>query len=162
MTHRDVIEIIVSSLVGFILGYSTCLLGAKAGQRKVLTLKWIGDGRRFFGIMILLLLLASGLMYWQSNTARNRLAMCVAEQTARTNEAIAARGMANQATNQAQLAGDQAQRVFLKTIYEPGVTLEQRETAYQQYLVALDKVDAALNNLTATQQAHPLGPDGCT
>jgi len=162
MTHRDLIEIITSSLIGFIIGYVSCLLGHKAAIREVLTLKWIGDGRRFFGIMILLLLVASGLMYWQSNAARSRLADCVAEQAARTNESIAARGMANQDTNKAQLAGDQAQRVFLKTIYEPGVTLQQREAAYQQYLTALDKVDAALTNLTATQQAHPLVPDGCT
>jgi hypothetical protein len=160
MTHRDLIEIITSSLIGFVMGYASCLWGKHMGER--FTLKWIGDGRRFFGIMILLLLLASGLMYWQSNTARARLASCVAQQTARTNQAIAARGMANQSTNQAQLDGNAAQRVFLKTVYEPGVTLAQRETAYQAYLVALDKVDASLNHLTATQQAFPLGADGCT
>lgn len=162
MTHRDIIEIIVSSLVGFIVGYASCLLGQSAGQRRVFTLKWIGDGRRFFGIMILLLLLASGLMYWQSNAARTRLASCVAAEAQRTQQAITARGLANQATNQAQKDGNAAQRVFLKTVYEPGVTLDQRRVAYQAYLVALDKVDASLSNLTATQQAYPLGADGCT
>lgn len=162
MTHRDLVEIIVSSLLGFFIGYGSCLLGQRAGARKVITLKWVGDGTRFFGIMILLLLLATGIVFWRDSSARASLAHCLSAENDRTQSAIAARGEANEATNQAQKDGNAAQRDFLKTIYEPGVTLEQREAAYQQYLAALDKVDASLNHLTATQQAYPLGTDGCT
>lgn len=162
MTHRDLVEIIVSSLVGFFIGYGSCLLGQRAGARRVFTLKWVGDSGRFFGVMILALLLATGVVYWRDSSARAALATCIAAENERTQAAITARGQANEATNQAQKDGNAAQRVFLKTIYEPGVTLEQREAAYQQYLVALDKVDASLSHLTATQQAYPLGTDGCT
>lgn len=161
MTQRDVIEILTSSVIGFIVGYSSCLLGRHAGQRHTFTL-WFGDGRRIVGILILVLLLASGVGYWRTTAANTRLAACVAAEAQRTQQAITARGLANQSTNQAQKDGNAAQRVFLKTIYEPGVTPEQRTAAYQAYLVALDKVDASLNHLTGVQQAFPLGADGCT
>lgn len=162
MTQRDVIEILTSSVIGFIVGYASCLLGHRAGERQVFTWKWAGDGRRALGLVILALLLASGVGYWKTTTANARLSACVAAEAARTQQSITARGLANQATNQAQKDGNAAQRVFLKTVYEPGVTPEQRTAAYQQYLLALDKVDASLSNLTATQQAFPLGADGCT
>lgn len=162
MTQRDLIEIIASSLIGFIVGYASCLLGHHAGERQIFTLKWAGDSRRLLGLLILALLLASGIGYWHTTTANARLAACVAANAQRTQESITARGLANQATNQAQKDGNAAQRVFLKTIYEPGVTLDQRRVAYQAYLVALDKVDASLNHLTGVQQAFPLGADGCT
>lgn len=162
MTQRDVIEIITSSLVGFFIGYMSCLMGQRAGERRLLTLKWIGDGRRLFGILILALLIASSVGYWQTTAANARLAACVAANAQHTQESITARGQANQSTNQAQKDGNAAQRVFLKTVYEPGVTLEERRTAYLNYLAALDKVDESLNHLTGVQQAFPLGADGCT
>lgn len=162
MTHRDLVEIIVSSLVGFIVGYGSCLLGRRAGERRVISLKWVGDGRRFAGITILVLLVVSLVGYWQTASANTRLGACVAAEAKRTNEAIAARGQAGQASNQAQKDGNAAQRVFLATVYEPGVTAEQRAAAYHQYLSALDKVDASLDHLRTTQQAFPLGTDGCT
>lgn len=162
MTHRDLVEIIVSSLVGFFIGYGSCLLGQRAGARRVIALKWVGDSGRFFGIMILLLLLATGIVFWRDSSARASLAHCLSAENDRTQAAITARGLANQSTNQAQKDGNAAQRVYLKVVNDPAVTPDQRHVAYVNYLAALDRMDTALDHLNATQQAYPLGTDGCT
>lgn len=143
MNYRDLIEIVVSCLAGFVFGYITCAYARPRIDPSVLKV----NGRTVLGLLILAMMVATGVLYYQASSRQTRFIECQEQQ----NEALA---QAIKARAQASSDVDDAQRVFLKVRANPAATDEQRIASINVYLDALDKIDNTRSN-------NPLIAGGC-
>lgn len=144
MSYRDVVEIVLSVVVGLMGGFT--MRRFVRPHFSIGTKRWL-DGQTALGVLVLVMMAVTGALYYQQAAAQSRVTSCQAHQNEVLAAAIAVRA-------QAATDVDDAQRVFLKVRANPNATPEQRIDSINTYLAALDKIDS-------TRSDNPLLVGGC-
>lgn len=154
MTSHDVLAALMSSLIGFAAGYGVGWMGKEAARIEDADGQLRGRWQTALGLFILAMVVATAVLSYTSATAQRhaaedlqRFTACQTVQNKVFGENIAARA-------QATKAGNKAMRDFLLALANPAATPADKKRFFQNYLDALNEVDAI-------QAAHPLTVGTC-
>lgn len=150
MTTHDVLGFAVSSVIGFFAGYGACWMAMNAengnGERRKSW--WLTEqAKTAFGLILVVLALASLGLFYVTNNSQRRIADCQAEVNRETVAAL-------QARSQASRENIQAEHDWLSSVIDQHTTQEARLATTVKYISALEK-------LAAAQDQHPLVAKQC-
>lgn len=121
----------------------------RAGWRRFLR-----NGQTLLGVLLLMLVMTSAILSYRAATdqreaaaEQSRVAECQAKQNRAFTMAISARSQATRDSNGALVE-------LFRAVSVPGATAVEKEKAYRDWLVAVDRVNTI-------QQENPLVPENC-